>query len=66
MWLYQNLWGNVAKKDLDLEETLANNFQNGELLGGLIDLVSSKKVTASIAKDLMYDIIDGEFEGMTL
>lgn len=45
IWLYQNVWGNVAKKGLDLEGTLRDNFESGKLLGDLIDLVSSKKVS---------------------
>ena len=43
-WLYQNLYGNVAKKDLELNEVLRDHFENGKKLSYIIDLVENKKL----------------------
>ena len=61
-WLYQNVFGNVAKKELDLAEILINNFDEGRKLGELIDLINQNRISQANAKDLLYSIIDGKFD----
>ena len=62
-WMYNNVYGNVSKKDLQFMEVLEENFQGASLLGELIDLVEvQKKLSAINAKSILFSIIDGKFE----
>ena len=66
-WMYNNLYGNVSKKDLDFNKILTINFQNGVLLEQLISLVEIEKTLTSVnAKNIMYSIIDGQYLGLSL
>ena len=61
-WLYQNLYGNVAKKDLELTDILREHFENGNKLAYIIDLVENKKILSQLnAKELLYEMIDGKY-----
>lgn len=61
--MYNNLYGNVSKKDLDFMSVLQNNFNQGVLLADLIDLIEvQKKLSASNGKSILYSIIDDKFD----
>jgi aspartyl-tRNA(Asn)/glutamyl-tRNA(Gln) amidotransferase subunit B len=62
-WMYNNVYGNVSKKDLDFMSVLQNNFKQGVLLADLIDLIEvQKKLSASNGKSILYSIIDDKFD----
>lgn len=61
--MYNNVYGNVSKKDLDFMSVLQNNFNQGVLLADLIDLIEvQKKLSASNGKSILYSIIDDKFD----
>lgn len=50
-YMYNFVFGNVLKKDLEFEEVLAVNFENGILLEQLIEMVEvDKKLSPQNAK----------------
>jgi hypothetical protein len=61
--MYNNVYGNVSKKDLDFMMVLQQNFKDGALLAELIDLIEvQKKLSASNGKSILYSIIDNKFD----
>jgi len=38
-WLFMIVNGNCSKKDLDFEYVVLNNFNNGQYIGDLMDLL---------------------------
>jgi len=61
-WLYNNLYGNVFKKDKEFNSVLNDNFANGKLLGEIIDLVEEEKLLSpNNAKQIVYAIVDEKY-----
>lgn len=52
--------GNCIRKDLDFENIVLTNFNDGIYIGDLIDLVSNKKLSMLNAKEIAFRIIDGD------
>jgi len=63
-YIYNTVYGNAVKKELDLAQLLNINFKKGQVLAMIIDLTETpgeKKLSPMNAKDLIYNIIDGKY-----
>ena len=66
-WMYNHLFGNITKKELDFKQVLTTNFRQAKLLGELIDISKGtngkdKLLSQNNAKTLMYGIIDNKYD----
>lgn len=61
--MFNHLYGNVVKKELNFASVLHNNFDEGRLLGLLIDKVEvQKELSVANAKKVLYALVDAQFE----
>lgn len=58
-WIYEHIYGNVERKDLDFQKIVEDNFGHKKLFE-LITMVSDQSVTVANAKQVMMAIIDGD------
>ena len=57
--IYEHIYGNCEKKDLNFQKVLEENFGHKKLVE-LITMVSEQNITVANAKQVMMAIIDGD------
>ena len=57
--IYEHIYGNVERKDLDFQKVIEENFGHKKLFE-LISMVHEQEITAGNAKQVMMAIIDGD------
>ena len=58
--MYGFIHGNIAKKELNFEKIITENFNKNEKIDELIDLVTSGNISLLNGKEIAYIIIDGD------
>lgn len=58
-WIYKNIYGNAAKKDLDFQEVIEDNFGDEDLIQ-MLQMIQKGAVSAANAKELIKLKIDGD------
>lgn len=57
--IYEHIFGNVDKKDLNFQKVIEENFGHKKLVE-LITMVHEQKITVANAKQVMFAIVDGD------
>lgn len=58
-WIYEHIYGNVERKDMDFQKVIEDNFGHKKLYE-LILMVHEQEITVGNAKHVMMAIIDGD------
>jgi hypothetical protein len=60
--MYNILYGNAIKKDMDFEQVLSQDLKDGVMLGELIDMVETDKILSqNNAKTILFNIVDSKY-----
>ena len=46
--MYNFIYGNVIKKELNFKDVLEQNFKNGEVIGSIIDITEKDKLISQL------------------